>query len=116
MKKFALAICLLFATTICAHAKTPPNPADYTITVHVTGVHQRQNAEYLDVMIDGRRYELCTYNYYWIFDLGDYKARIIKDEKTPYGFNRTYEFLLPNKTQQFSVVGIPDPALLPSKE
>ena len=120
MKKFAFAICLLFAITICAHAKTPPNPADYTITVHVTGSHiafHGMDVEFLDVTIDGQRYELrCAQMATDLLRPGDYKARISKDEHDrPYEFLRIYELLLTNnKTRQFQVVGIPDPMLPPS--
>jgi hypothetical protein len=59
----------------------------------------------------------CTdVNILWLLNLGDYRTRITTDQKTPYDFNRVYEFLLPdNKTRQFQVVGIPDPTL-PSDE
>jgi len=121
MKKFALAICLLFASTICAHAKTPPNPASYPITIHVTGSHlvpqNGEDREHLDVVIDGQRYELRSTDpgKTWVFRLGDYKARLTASQSTPYDFFYMYELLLPdNSTRQFQVIGIPDPTLLPT--
>jgi hypothetical protein len=65
MKKFALAICLFFTSTIFVHAKTPPNPADYTITVHVTGSHlvaqSGTDREHLDAVINGQRYGIALH-------------------------------------------------------
>ena len=58
MKKIALAAFLFFS--VCAWAGVNPNPADYTIAVHVTAPNIAVNLGYevLDVVIDGQKYKL----------------------------------------------------------
>jgi hypothetical protein len=116
MKKFTLAICLLFASTICAHAKTPPNPADYTVTVHVTGSHFRSSygsSLVFDCLIDGKKIELSgspllNPQLPAVLKPGDYRARIIQTNKYPAYLNTDhYQLLLPdNKTADFAVTGL----------
>jgi hypothetical protein len=59
-------------------------------------------------VIDGKRYELeSARSAASLLRLGDYKAKIAKDESThAYEYNRTYEFLFPDgQTRQYIVVG-----------
>ena len=61
----------------------------------------------LTVLVDGKKYELL--DTHWRPDLlrvGDYKAKILKDETVrSYEYQRTYEFLMPDgETRQYAVV------------
>jgi hypothetical protein len=111
MKNIALALLLLFSTF--AGAVAEPNPAEYTVNVHVSAsymVSERDNNLYvqkLDVVIDGKKYELESEGVGMILALGDYKAKLVKDEhKTPYDSLQVYEFLFSDKkTRKFEVVG-----------
>lgn len=105
MKKIALAIVLLASALAWAGAE--PNPAEYTVNVHVSSSSIATGNLILDVVIDGKRYELSGYAGGMLLALGDYKAKLVKDEhKTTYGSNQVYEFLFPDKkTRQFAVVG-----------
>ncbi|MGD0508927.1 MAG: hypothetical protein ABSA27_14085 [Terriglobales bacterium] len=107
MKKIVLAILLLFSAS--AWAGGEPNPADYTVNVHVRSssiaVGGRQD---LNVVIDGKNYELlCECAPGTLLALGDYKAKLVKDEhKNGYDSLQVYEFLFPDKkTRQFELIG-----------
>lgn len=113
MTKLALTILLLLSTSTWAAS---PNPADYTINVHVNT--SRMKIEYdgniatvwqeLNVLIGGKKYELRSdRSLRALLELGDYKARLVKDEhNSSYDSYQAYEFLFPdNKTRQFDVVG-----------
>jgi hypothetical protein len=108
MHKLTLSIFLLLATI--AHS-SGPKPADNTITIHVSAtriafggrLHQD-----LDVIIDGQKYELASeLTLGQLLVLGDYKAKLIKDEhRNAYDSYQVYEFLFPDgKTRKFDVVG-----------
>ena len=112
MKKSTLAI--LLSLSAFAWAGTNSNPAEYTISVHVTtsrmviegsaSAHQQR----LNVVIDGKKYELESEIYpNALLKLGDYKAKVVKDEhRSTYDSYQVYEFLfLDNKTRRFMVVG-----------
>ena len=107
MKKIALAV-LLF---LSAHAwvAADPNPADYTVNIHVSSsTIDSGGREALSVVINRKNYELlceCASNS--LLALGDYKAKLVKDEhKTTYDSLQVYEFLFPdNKTRRFALVG-----------
>lgn len=118
MKKVALAV--LFFSTL---AWAAPQPDDYPIKVHVVSSRWvmepavlvgPQPVLRLDVVIDGKKYELeapaLRANLQAGVTLlapGDYKARLVQDvHKTSYESSQTYEFLFPdNKTRKFFVVG-----------
>jgi len=62
----------------------------------------------LSVVIDGKQYELlCECASGAILALGDYKAKLIKDEhKTIYESIQVYEFLFADKkTRRFDIAG-----------
>lgn len=107
MKKITLAV-LLFLFSAFAWAGTPPNPADYTVNVHVSRSRYVRNGQWVNVTIDGKKYELeCFNNTGELLALGDYKARLVKDQhRTTYDSYQMYEFLLPDqKTRKFTVKG-----------
>ncbi|MGD0478791.1 MAG: hypothetical protein ABSA42_01395 [Terracidiphilus sp.] len=120
MKKALLAIFLVLPAMALAE-KQPANGADYTVAVHVqssrlvefcsdvsNGSSLCNWEQVLSVVIDGNKYELesakAAAN---LLRLGDYKAKITKDESAhAYEYNRTYEFLFPDgQTRQYIVVG-----------
>jgi len=107
MKKAALFVLLLLAP--CAMAA--PSPDEYSINIHVQSSHllyaNGAISQMLDVTIDGKKYELAGFDTGGLLALGDYKAKLVKDEhKTSYESDRIYEFLFADKkTRKFSVVG-----------
>jgi hypothetical protein len=119
MKKTALLIPLLLA----AYSWAAPNPDEYSINVHVSSSRWFMEPsllggpiprEKLDVIIDGKKYELEASAFranleagVTLLEPGDYKAKLIQDQhKTTYEASQAYEFLLPdNKTRKFIVVG-----------
>jgi hypothetical protein len=105
VKKITLAI-LLFSAL--AWAGGDPNPAKYTVNVHVSSSNIDLNGtQVLDVVIDGKKYELRSeLPIRRVLTLGDYKAKLVTNEhKTPYESFQVYEFLFPDKTRQYDVVG-----------
>jgi len=109
MKRLALLVLLFSALAWAAD----PNPAEYTVNVHVSSsrmVMQTPPAfsQELDVIIDGKRYELLAFNPNVLLALGDYKAKLVKDEHpNAYDSYQVYEFLFPDKkTRKFTVVGL----------
>ena len=103
MKIAALLILLSLATLALA---TPP-PNDYTINVHVTSSYILNGDQGLDVLINAKKYQLGGPLKGGLITLGDYKAKLVKDEhQTPYLSTQEYELLFPdNKTRRFSVRG-----------
>jgi hypothetical protein len=61
----------------------------------------------LEVTIDGKKYELRARGINALLALGDYKAKLVRDEhRSPYDSYQVYEFLFPDKkTRRFEVVG-----------
>jgi hypothetical protein len=114
VKKITVAILLLLSACTWAGSKpnrTEPNPAEYTITIHVSAcqltfvsVATYQN---LDVIINGKRYELQAVSHDGVLAPGDYKAKLVQDvHKTAYESSQAYEFLFPDmKVRRFSVIG-----------
>jgi hypothetical protein len=122
MKKILFVILLLMPLT--AWAK--PKPADYTITVHVQSSHMNYECDtlvfghpdcgkrqHLNVIIDGKKYELDGGQRDYLLHVGDYKAKVLTDDSTDniapegdYEYRLKYEFLFPNgKTRKYLVVG-----------
>jgi hypothetical protein len=116
MRKAILAL-LLFAPAIswAVKEKPAPNPADYSIAVHVQSSRLARSqllggitVQRLTASIDGKKYELEERRFsYDVLHVGDYNARIIKDQtQQAYEYQRTYEFLFPDgQIRQYSVVG-----------
>ena len=108
MKKIIVVVLLLIS--VLAWARTGSDPAEYTVNVHVSSsrIDVGRGYQLLNVVIDGKKYELGSeLRLGRLLALGDYKARIVKDEhKAAYDSVRLYEFLFPDKkTRRFLVVG-----------
>jgi hypothetical protein len=109
MKKLAFVV-----LSFCAVAwAADPNAAEYSINVHVSSSRMVWEgspalSQKLDVIIEGKRYELFASNINALLALGDYKAKLVRDEhRTGYDSFQVYEFLLPDKkTRKFTVVGL----------
>jgi hypothetical protein len=112
MKKLVTVVLILLSAM--AWAGTEPNPADYTINVHVTSsrmvLEGEANAfsQKLNVTINEKKYELRCSSVNALLALGDYKAKLVRnDHRTAYDSYQVYEFLFPdNKTRKFEVVGV----------
>ena len=107
MRRAALFVLLLLATSaICA-----PKPDEYSINIHVHASYFLDGngvvSQMLDVTIDGKKYELVGTQNGALLALGDFKAKLIKDDHwTAYESDQVYEFLFPDKkARKFSVVG-----------
>jgi hypothetical protein len=110
MKKIAVATVLL--ASALSWAGTDPNPAEYSINVHVSSsrmvIEEHNLTQKLSVVIDGKKYELKESGHVnALLALGDYKAKLFADQhRTAYDSFQTYEFLFPDKkTRKFDVVG-----------
>lgn len=107
MKRSALFVLLLFGTLASAASA----PGEYSINVHVTSSYLLVNVQELDVVINGKKYQLSGYSRTtkagYLLALGDYKAKLTKDQhQTAYESYQEYEFLFPdNKTMKFAVIG-----------
>ena len=106
MIRTALSLMLLLATFVPADAA----PDEHNVDVHVTSsylVFGSGVSQWLNVVIDGKKYQLSDSYDGYLLALGDYKAKLVKDDhKTPYESSRTYEFLFPDKkTRKFFVAG-----------
>jgi hypothetical protein len=95
---------LLFSAL--AWAAGSPNPAEYTVNVHViTSSMDRHGTQLLDVVIDGKKYELQSeLPIGRVLALGNYEAKLVTNRKTAYEFFQIYEFLFPDKTRQYEVI------------
>ena len=107
MKSAALFVLLLLATL----APAAPAPDEYSINVHVTSSCFLGGGQGLNVTINGKKYQLGGFSgatkYESLLALGDYKAKLVKDEhETAYDSYQVYEFLFADKkTRKFGVVG-----------
>jgi hypothetical protein len=108
MKSLALALLLIAPAT--AFAATKPNPADFTVTIHVTSSasefrYDGTLVEFLQILettIDGQPFQL-TGNSAGVLALGDYKARISTTVHGPHNPNsydiyKGYDLLMPDGT------------------
>jgi len=111
MKKILVA--LVFLASTWAWAEKAPNPADYTIAIHVQtsrvvqicgdvtlGSNVCSWDQHLSVLINGKKFELVGNSRGLVLlRAGDYKAKILKDEtKKPYEYMRIYQFLFSDGT------------------
>lgn len=105
MNKIALAVLLLVSAFAWAGAE--PGIGDYTVNVHVSSSNVTTGLLQLNAVINGKNYVLSSSAVPGLLALGDYKARLLKDEhKTAYDSYQVYEFLFPdNKTRKYIVVG-----------
>ena len=112
MKNLALVVVLMLSAV--AWAGSEPSPAEYTVSVHVSSslmVLEGESIAFsqrLTVTIDGKKYELRSARVNALLALGDYKAKLVRDEhRTAYDSYQVYEFLFPDhKTRKFEVVGV----------
>jgi hypothetical protein len=107
VKKITVAILLL--ASVFAWAGAEPNPAEYTVNIHVSSSSIADGGrQQLSVVIEGKNYALeSEISPYLLLALGDYKAKLVKDEhKTTYDSAQIYEFLFADKkTRRFTVIG-----------
>jgi hypothetical protein len=110
MKLFVAASLLLFGSAFLQAAEKP-NPADYTIKVHLSASHLKsecvekdcQNILSAEVILNGKKLELAgpapmLSRTLRLIAPGDYQAKIIKDAHDDGGllFNQEYGILLPD--------------------
>ncbi|MGA8151150.1 MAG: hypothetical protein WB952_09385 [Terriglobales bacterium] len=112
MQKIATFV-LLFSALCWAQSNTD----EYPINVHVTSSQWDvvpttigpQGVQRLNVIIDGKKYELEAEakGRIALLELGDYKAKLIEDiHKNTYEFTQTYELQFSDKkTRKFFVIG-----------
>jgi hypothetical protein len=105
MKRAALFVLLLVATLAAA----APAPDEYAINVHVTSSYTLGGGgQGLDVVIQTKKYQLGgDPRGGSLLALGDYKAKLVKDEHpSAYESHQEYELLFSdNKTKKFAVIG-----------
>ena len=108
MTKSILALTLLFSLPLFAASPS----ADYNLTIHVSESRigtGRANTQDLSVLVDGVKYEMESLTIFpkGIVALGDYKAKLVKDQQKPtHEFSRIYELMFPDgTTRQFTVTG-----------
>ncbi len=109
MKKFAVVVVILCSAL--AWAGTEPNPADYTINVHVNAARiEGPGFLRLKVTLDGKKCELQGVDDSILLTPGDYKAKSVPakvKDVHPYDVYGSYEFLFPDgKTRRYNLVGI----------
>jgi hypothetical protein len=104
VKKISIAILLFSPTALAAGG---PSPTEYTVNVHVSSSSMDPHgSQLLDVVIDGKKYELKSeLPIGRLLALGDFKAKLVANRKTAYQSFQVYEFLFPDKTRQYDVVG-----------
>jgi hypothetical protein len=107
----------LFVLLLSALCWAQSNTEAYPINVHVTSSQWvvvpttlgPQAAQNLNVVIDGKKYELeaAVKGRVALLSLGDYKAKLIEDiRKNPYESTQTYELQFSDKkTRKFEVIG-----------
>jgi hypothetical protein len=114
VKKITI-LAILMLSSAYAWTGSDANPAEYTINVHVITsrvaiempLGHAWQYQVLNVVIDGKKYELKCKSMNGVLALGDYKAKLVHDEhKTGYDSSQVYEFLLPDKKlRRFEVTG-----------
>lgn len=105
MKKLAVVLFLVFCSAF-AQAKGKPNPADFTVKVHISAAHfvvypSTTYMLYADVTLNGKKLQLAgraalIQSNYLLITPGDYQARLIKDVHNTDGtaIHQEYELLL----------------------
>ena len=113
MKKMALML-LLLQTTLLLAAADKPNPADFSVKVHVVFSRAVLVGSYqqIEALIDGQRVELTGFSLGYLA-LCDYSARVslkVHGPKNPnsYDIYKGYDFLMPDgnvRTYHVTAVG-----------
>jgi hypothetical protein len=105
MKMIPLAVVFFSAL---AWAGGGSHSADYTVNVQVSSSSTDLTGhQVLDVIIDAKKYELRSeLSIGHLLALGNYKAKLVKDDHpTKYDSVQVYEFLFPDRTRPYLVVG-----------
>lgn len=116
MTPLVFAALLLFQAKVdYSHDGKKADPADFTVPVHVRASHLVYSSSsginsatlHVDVLIEGKKYELQRPYTSVLLNPGDYKARISKDKaKLPEELDREYDLLMSDGTFKiFQVVG-----------
>jgi hypothetical protein len=103
MKRAALSVPLLVALW----ATSTPAPQEYSINIHVqSSAYADRAGHILETIIAGKKYRLGDSAVGPLLMLGDYKAKLVKDEhKAAYESDQAYEMLFPDaKTRKFEVI------------
>jgi hypothetical protein len=105
MRKLTIVLLLVFCSAF-AHARQKPNPADFTIKVHISATHFLVSPSttymlYADAILNGKKLQLAgraalIQNNYLLIAPGDYPVRLIKDVHNSDGtaIHQEYELLL----------------------
>ncbi len=114
MKKLALVL-LLFLSASAFAATHKPNPADFTVKVHVISSSSPRalaNYQVLETTVDDQPVELTGFSQ-GVLALGDYPARLSKTVRPPsshpntYDIYRGYDLLMPDgTTRTYTVTGL----------
>jgi hypothetical protein len=113
--RYLLLAVLLFIETKTRYGQDP-KPAAYTTIIHVHASHLYNEcvsnnicsyAQRLDVLIDGKKYELERFQASNVLRVGDYKAALVEDKHPrTEEYSQAYEILFSDgKTGKFDVVG-----------
>jgi hypothetical protein len=91
--------------------RTEPNPAEYTLTIHVSACHlvafSLGMLQVLDVLIDRKKYELQSNSNTGVLAPGDYKAKLVltmsglfqREESKAIGHSSMILFRTANRTK-----------------
>jgi hypothetical protein len=105
MKTFTLVLFVVLCSAF-TQAKEKPNPADFTVKVHISAAHfvvypSTTYMLYADAILNGRKLQLAgraalIQSNYLLITPGDYPARLIKDVHNTDGtaIHQEYELLL----------------------
>jgi hypothetical protein len=112
MKKFVAVLFLMLCSTLTWSADKP-NPADYTVKVHISASHLKtvcgdglcSNLLYADAVLNGKKIELSgndpiVKKTLMLIAPGDYPVKLTKDNHNSDGtlFSQEYDLLLPDGT------------------
>ena len=114
MKKIAL-LFLMLQTSLALAASDKPNPADFTVKVHVISSGtlwfgaSTAYVQVLETVIDNQAVELRATNSDGLLALGDYPARLLAVWQQPkhpnsYDIYRACDLLMPDGTKRTYVV------------
>jgi hypothetical protein len=108
MRSIPLAVLLLLSAL--AWAGTTPNPAEYTVNVHVGASYMVSERAFnlyvqkLDAVIDGKKYELESEASGWYWHLATTKRRSLKmSTREPMILFKSTSFCFPTKRQGSSL-------------
>ena len=108
MRKFVAVLFLLLCSTL-GQAKDKPNPADYSIKMHISASHfeifSGGSSIHADTILNGKKIELIGAAVFYkrivmLLIPGDYPAKLTIDGQNPdtAWFGQEYDLLLPDGT------------------